>query len=72
MKVRLRLSLILISCLLFITPNSLSSSEGVQGRRETLMENSENKAEIREPVVAGSFYTADPKALSKQIKEFLF
>jgi AmmeMemoRadiSam system protein B len=35
------------------------------------MENSENKAEIREPVVAGSFYTADPKALSKQIKEFL-
>ena len=71
MKVRLRLSLILIACLLFITPNSLSSSEGVQGRRETLMENSENKAEIREPVVAGSFYTADPKALSKQIKEFL-
>ena len=29
------------------------------------------KGEIREPAVAGSFYTADPGALSKQIKDYL-
>lgn len=36
------------------------------------MEGSEaTRGEIREPAVAGSFYTANPRELSRQIKEFL-
>jgi hypothetical protein len=65
-------ALILIPCVVIIAGNSLFSSDEIQGRRVARMEKTETKkSEIREPAVAGSFYTSDPRALSKQIKGFL-
>jgi len=63
---------ILIFCVLFLSVCSLCSSEMDEGRREIVMEKTEIKKDaIREPAVAGSFYTSNPAALTKQIKEFL-
>ncbi|MCX5719150.1 MAG: AmmeMemoRadiSam system protein B [Nitrospirae bacterium] len=69
MRIQNFLFVILISCLLIITPHSLLSSENTE--RGSVTGKSNIKVDIREPAVAGTFYPDNPEVLSNQVKEFL-
>jgi len=72
MRAKTYLCLVFIICLPIITAHALFSSENIEKREEVAMgETDIKKGEIRKPAVAGSFYTADPEILSKQIRDYL-
>ena len=67
-------SLIKISsaCLLTIAASAtLLISANCQERAPAKEEGKPMKEEVRRPAVAGSFYPADPKTLSRQVRDFL-